>query len=91
MCLLVSTTVSMIFLFHVITCIVCSSFQADSQVFRACCLFVDNHSKDIVDKNLRRNFLMHLVNLQDFDLINGGQIQHVMNKLNQAIKENNLE
>ncbi|KAK3740659.1 hypothetical protein QZH41_006822 [Actinostola sp. cb2023] len=46
-------------------------YQADSQVFKACCSFVDAHSKDIIDKHLKRNFLMHLVNLYDFDLLNG--------------------
>ncbi|XP_031571948.1 polycomb protein SUZ12-like [Actinia tenebrosa] len=62
-----------------------NSFQSDSQVFNACCCFVENNAQEIVKKNLKRNLILHLVNLNDFDLINGGQIQHIITKFHERI------
>ena len=36
---------------------------------RACNTFVQEHGRIVVEKNLCRNFLLHLVNLCDFGLI----------------------
>lgn len=63
------------------------SFQSDSQVYKACCSFVDNNAEEIVKKNLKRNLILHLVNLNDFDLINGGQIQHIITKFLERISQ----
>ena len=42
---------------------------ADQQVSEACLEFVSHYKKTLVEKNLIKNFLQHLVNLQEFQLI----------------------
>ena len=42
---------------------------ADQQVAGACLEFVDLHKQLLVEKNLIKNFIQHLVNLQEFQLI----------------------
>ena len=56
-------------------------YIADFQVMKACRSFVEEHGRKIVENGLSRNFLIHLVNLQDFNLLSAGQILQVMNSL----------
>ncbi|KAJ8251644.1 hypothetical protein GJAV_G00223590 [Gymnothorax javanicus] len=44
-------------------------FIADNQMNQACMLFVEKCGPYIVEKNLCRNFLLHLVSMHDFNLV----------------------
>lgn len=48
---------------------------------QACITFVDEHGEEIIEKNLRRNFLLHLVNLFDFGLIRPDVLQRTYARL----------
>ena len=48
---------------------------ADCQLSKACFAFVKEHGKDVLVKNLSKNFLIHLVNLFDFSLIRPDVVQ----------------
>ncbi|CAF0798810.1 unnamed protein product [Adineta steineri] len=45
------------------------NFIADSQIPYACDLFVEKHAKDLREKNLVKNFYLHLATLQLYNLI----------------------
>lgn len=49
--------------------------MADCQIVSACTTFVEEHGNEILEKNLSRNFLIHLVNLFDFSLIRPEVVQ----------------
>lgn len=44
-------------------------YIADLQIPEACKAFVRDYGSEIVEKNLCRNFLLHLVNLNDFNIL----------------------
>ncbi|XP_051562945.1 polycomb protein suz12-B isoform X1 [Myxocyprinus asiaticus] len=46
-----------------------NGFIADNQMTQASMLFVENFGPHIIRRNLCRNFLLHLVNLHDFNLV----------------------
>ena len=54
-----------------IRCLFCfvSSYIGDCQLTVACEAFVKDYGSEIYQKNLGRNFILHLVNLCDFSLI----------------------
>ncbi|CAF0937548.1 unnamed protein product [Didymodactylos carnosus] len=45
------------------------NFIADSQMTLACELFVRNHGNEIIEKNLIKNFYLHLITLQLYNLL----------------------
>lgn len=45
---------------------------------QACLLFVEQHSTTIIEKNLCRNILLHLVSMHDFGLVNTATIDKAM-------------
>ncbi|XP_025103313.1 polycomb protein suz12-B-like isoform X1 [Pomacea canaliculata] len=51
------------------------NYMADCQIVSACTTFVEEHGNEILEKNLSRNFLIHLVNLFDFSLIRPEVVQ----------------
>lgn len=63
-----------------------NSYIADFQVIEACRSFIDNYSQRLKEKNLERNFLLHLVNLHDFNLITSSQIEEITAKLRESWK-----
>lgn len=63
-----------------------NSYIADFQVIEACRSFIDNYSQILKEKNLERNFLLHLVNLHDFNLITSSQIEEITAKLRESWK-----
>ena len=63
------------------------SYIADFQVTEACRSFIDKYSQELKDKNLERNFLLHLVNLHDFNLITSSQIEEITGKLREYWKD----
>lgn len=44
-------------------------------------LFVENYGQRIIEKNLCRNFMLHLVSMHDFNLINISTIDKAVSKL----------
>lgn len=58
-----------------------SSFIADNQMNEACLLFAEHHGAHIVHNNLCRNFLLHLISMHDFNLINTLTIDRAMARL----------
>ncbi|XP_064180275.1 polycomb protein suz12-B isoform X2 [Anguilla rostrata] len=56
-------------------------FIADNQMNQACMLFVEKCGPYIVEKNLCRNFLLHLVSMHDFNLVNTATIDKAMGRL----------
>lgn len=50
-------------------------YIADCQIPKACFTFVEEHGREILEKNLKRNFLVHLVNMFDFSLIRPEVVQ----------------
>ncbi|KAG9329409.1 hypothetical protein JZ751_005360 [Albula glossodonta] len=56
-------------------------FIADNQMNQACMLFVEKCGAYIVEKNLCRNFLLHLVSMHDFNLVSTGTIDKAMKRL----------
>ncbi|EDO42650.1 predicted protein, partial [Nematostella vectensis] len=66
-------------------------YVADAQVYSACLTFIDVNAKKIMSQNLKRNFLIHLVSLHDFNLLNGGQIFQLMQKLKDVANETKQE
>ncbi|XP_077980305.1 polycomb protein suz12-like [Glandiceps talaboti] len=59
-----------------------NNYIADGQMATACQQFVEERGKDIIEKELYRNFLMHMVNLYDFSLVNARHITATMGILN---------
>jgi len=68
-------------------CFVCiyhfnsSSFIADNQMNEACLLFADHYGIHIVKNSLCRNFLLHLISMHDFNLVNTQTIDQAMARL----------
>ncbi|KAL7850025.1 hypothetical protein SRHO_G00193740 [Serrasalmus rhombeus] len=59
-------------------------FIADNQMNQACMLFVEECGSIIVEKNLCRNFLLHLVSMHDFGLVSTVTIDKAMALLRQG-------
>lgn len=47
----------------------------------ACESFVDTHGKDILQKNLYRNFILHLCNMFDFGLLSTTQFKTIVQRI----------
>uniref|UniRef100_H3D135 SUZ12 polycomb repressive complex 2 subunit a n=1 Tax=Tetraodon nigroviridis TaxID=99883 RepID=H3D135_TETNG len=56
-------------------------FIADNQMNEACLLFAEHHGAHIVQNNLCRNLLLHLISMHDFNLINTLTIDRAMARL----------
>ncbi|KAG8456749.1 hypothetical protein GDO86_002508, partial [Hymenochirus boettgeri] len=56
-------------------------FIADNQMNHGCMLFVENYGPKIIEKNLCRNFMLHLVSMHDFNLINITTIDKAVTRL----------
>uniref|UniRef100_A0A1A8NCC8 Suppressor of zeste 12 homologa n=1 Tax=Nothobranchius pienaari TaxID=704102 RepID=A0A1A8NCC8_9TELE len=68
-------------------------FIADNQMNEACLLFAENNAAAIVEQNLQRNFLLHLISMHDFNLIGTRTIDKAMARLlqRQAAKRDEEE
>ena len=61
-------------------------YMADLQIPEACKAFVHDYGAQIVEKNLYRNFLLHLVNLNDFNILSRTHLLQTMELLDQLRK-----
>ncbi|XP_041362873.1 polycomb protein suz12-like [Gigantopelta aegis] len=58
----------------------------DVQIPVACSTFVELHGREIIEKNLCRNFILHMVNLFDFSLIRPEVVQRTIGQI-ECLKE----
>ncbi|XP_051997191.1 polycomb protein suz12-B isoform X2 [Xyrauchen texanus] len=58
-----------------------NGFIADNQMTQASMLFVENFGLHIIRRKLCRNFLLHLVNLHDFNLVTIATIDWVVDRM----------
>ena len=68
-----------------------SSYVADFMVAAGCETFVDKYGKVIIKEGLTRNFLIHLNNLLEFQVISQTHIVSAMGKLTKLKAELNEE
>ncbi|KAL2087129.1 hypothetical protein ACEWY4_018188 [Coilia grayii] len=64
-----------------------NGFIADNQMPQAIMLFVENCGPHIIRRNLRRNFLLHLVSMHDFNLVTIATIDRAMARLHEIKDE----
>jgi polycomb protein SUZ12 len=65
------------------------NYVGDCQIPLACEKFVEYQGRELIRKNLYRNFVLHLTNLFDFGLLSPHGMYLVMNALHTQIKETN--
>uniref|UniRef100_A0A3Q2QAF7 SUZ12 polycomb repressive complex 2 subunit n=1 Tax=Fundulus heteroclitus TaxID=8078 RepID=A0A3Q2QAF7_FUNHE len=61
-------------------------FIADNQMESACLLFAKHNAAAILERNLGRNFLLHLISMHDFNLINTLTVNSAMALLHNALQ-----
>lgn len=66
-----------------------NNFVADEQIPAACYLFVEIYGTEIVQKNLYRNFLLHLTNLVDHGLITNDTFYKLVQKIQSKFTPDN--
>lgn len=67
-----------------------NSFGMDDM--RAVCdLFIDSHAREIIQKHLYRNFLLHLCSLHDFGLLKQRDVLHLVENLQLCIGMESLK
>nr|XP_057904422.1 polycomb protein suz12-B-like isoform X2 [Doryrhamphus excisus] len=70
-------------------------FIADHQLNEACLLFTELHSAHIIERNLCRNFLLHMISMHDFNLVTTLTIDRAMARLrllqNQASQSRSVD
>lgn len=57
------------------------NFVGYTQMPLACEMFVNEYGNDILAKNLYRNFLLHLTNLHDHDMLSSSQMFTIVQRL----------
>ncbi|KAG1703708.1 Polycomb protein suz12 [Nymphon striatum] len=58
-----------------------NGYLGDCQIPLACSMFVEEHGKEILEKNLYGNVVLHLCNLYDFGLISAAVLYKTVNSL----------
>jgi len=61
------------------------TFVGDCQMPQALTMFLDSRGKDIIQKNLFRNFCLHLVNLFEFGVIGPAHVFTAVSKLQELV------
>lgn len=62
-------------------------FVGDCQIPLACSLFVQNKGKEVLMKNLYRNFVVHMCSLFDFGLVSAVCLYNTLRKLQEMVDE----
>ena len=63
------------------------SYISDFQLPLACKSFVEEHAREIMEKKLARNLLLHLVNLCEFNMISQPTIFSTMTVFKNIVSE----
>lgn len=66
------------------------NFVGYTQMALASEMFVDEHGDELLVKNLYRNFVLHLTNLHDYDMLTSGEMFSIVQKL-QLKRANEVE
>lgn len=66
------------------------NFVGYTQMALASEMFVNEHGDEILAKNLYRNFVLHLTNLHDYDMLTSGQMFSIVKQL-QLKREHEVE
>lgn len=64
------------------------NFVGDCQIPITCQMFLQNKGKELLQKNLYRNFVLHMCSLHDFGLISPVALYQTIQLLNQILAEN---
>lgn len=65
--------------------IFCYRFVGDCQIPLACSMFLEARGKELLMKNLYRNFVLHMCSLFDFGLISPVTVYTTIQKLQQMV------
>ncbi|XP_026680015.1 polycomb protein SUZ12 [Diaphorina citri] len=60
-------------------------FVGDCQIPLACSMFLENNGKELLRRNLYRNFVLHLCNMYDFGLLSGLAVYTTLQRLQSLI------
>lgn len=62
-------------------------FVGDCQIPLACAMFVEHKGKELLLKNLYRNFVVHMCSLFDFGLVSAVCLYNTLKKLQEMVRE----
>ncbi|XP_028029143.1 polycomb protein suz12-B isoform X2 [Bombyx mandarina] len=64
------------------------NYVGDCQIPLACQMFLQMRGKELLEKNLYRNFILHMCSLHDFGLISAVALYQTVQMLNQMLADN---
>uniref|UniRef100_A0A8D9AQJ6 Polycomb protein Su(Z)12 n=1 Tax=Cacopsylla melanoneura TaxID=428564 RepID=A0A8D9AQJ6_9HEMI len=70
---------------YIFLSVFCFSFVGDCQIPLACSMFLESNGKELLRRNLYRNFVLHLCNMFDFGLLSGLAVYTTLQKLQNLI------
>lgn len=65
------------------------NYVGDCQIPLACQMFLQIKGVELLEKNLYRNFVLHMCSLHDFGLLSPITLYQIVQKLNQMLADNN--
>ena len=54
-------------------------------------MFIEEKGKELIEKKLYRNFLLHCCNMHEYNVLSPGQVFTAMTQIQRFIRENNLQ
>ena len=78
-------------MFQVILTFISFSFVGDCQIPLALKMFIDEKGKELLQKRLYRNFLLHCSNMHEYNILSPGQVFTAVTQLQRFIRDNNLQ
>ena len=54
-------------------------------------MFIEEKGKELIEKRLYRNFLLHCCNMHEYNVLSPGQVFTAMTQIQRFIRENNLQ
>ena len=67
------------------------SFVGDCQIPLALKMFIEEKGKELIEKRLYRNFLLHCCNMHEYNVLSPGQVFTAFTQIQRFIRENNLQ
>ena len=72
-------------------CYLCFRFVGDCQIPLALKMFIEEHGREMMEKHLYRNFLLHCCNMHEYNVLSPGQVFTAFTQLQRFIKDNSLQ
>ena len=66
-------------------------FVGDCQIPLALKMFIEEHGREMMEKHLYRNFLLHCCNMHEYNVLSPGQVFTAFTQLQRFIKDNGLQ